>query len=86
MADVLNVECAYSPCSKGAPFADAVIAGIGVSIYRNYDVIKKAVQTGEVSVPDPVSHSRYMDYYNVFRGLYPALKAQFVKLAEARQQ
>jgi xylulokinase len=83
MADILNVECAFAPCSQGAPVGDAILAGVGVGVYKNYDIAGSLVQFGERTSPDPERHSRYMKLYTVFRGLYPALKGQYEELAEA---
>jgi xylulokinase len=62
---------------------NAVAAGVGVGVYKNYEVVKHWVKLGAKSVPNPERHDRYMRLYAVFRDLYPALKDQFVRLAEA---
>jgi xylulokinase len=83
IADILNVECVYAASSKGAPVGDAVVAGVGVGIFRDYLVAKSFIQLGVKTVPDPETHARYMKFYAIFRDLYPALKDLFVRLADA---
>jgi xylulokinase len=83
IADILNVECTFAASSQGAPVGDAVIAGVGVGVFGNYDIVKGLVQCGDKSIPNPENHARYMKLYTVFRGLYPALKKQYLNLAEA---
>ncbi|MFA6239440.1 MAG: FGGY-family carbohydrate kinase [Candidatus Hydrogenedentales bacterium] len=83
IADVLNVECAFAQSSKGAPVGNAVTAGVGVGIYKDYDVVKDWVRLGEHSKPDPETHAKYSKLYAVYRDLYPLLKDQYVNLAEA---
>ena len=83
IADILNVECAFAPSSQGAPVGDAVLAGVGVGIFKNYDLAKNLVHCGEKSTPNPQHHARYMKLYAVYRNLYPALKSQYLDLAEA---
>jgi xylulokinase len=83
IADILNVECAFALSSKGAPVGNAVAAGVGVGIYKNYDVVKDWVELGEHSVPNPENTARYRKLYDIYRDLYPALKEYYVKLAEA---
>jgi xylulokinase len=83
IADILNVECAFAPSSQGAPAGDAVLAGVGVGILKEYDLLKGRVVYGDNSIPNPANHARYMKLYAVFRSLYPALKNQYVDLAEA---
>ena len=83
IADILNVECAFALSSKGAPVGNAVAAGVGVGIYKDYDVVKDWVELGEHSVPNPENTARYRKLYDIYRDLYPALKEYYVKLAEA---
>ena len=83
IADILNVECAFALSSKGAPVGNAVAAGVGVGIYKDYDVVKDWVELGEHSVPNPENTARYRKLYDIYRDLYPALKEHYVNLAEA---
>ena len=83
IADILNVECAFAMSSKGAPVGNAVCAGVGVGIYKNYDVVKDWVTLGEHSVPNEANNRLYQKLYRVYRDLYPALKDYFVQVAEA---
>jgi xylulokinase len=85
IADILDVECVYAQSSKGAPVGNAVAAGVGVGIYPNYDVVKQWVQLGERHRPNPEHHARYRKLYAVYRDIYPLLKEQFVRLADALQ-
>ena len=84
IADILNVECVYAASSKGAPVGDAVVAGVGVGIFKDYQVAKSFIQPGVQAVPDPENHAQYMKFYTIFRDLYPALKDLYVRLGEAR--
>jgi len=83
ISDILDVDCVFAQSSKGAPVGDAVAAGVGVGIYRDYDVVKDWVRLGDRTTPNPESHARYRKLYEVYRGLYPALKDHYVRLAES---
>jgi xylulokinase len=83
IADILNVECVFATSSKGAPVGNAVAAGVGVGIFKNYDVVKDWVQLGPKTVPNPENRELYMKLYTIFRDLYPALKQHYVEVAEA---
>jgi ribulokinase len=85
IADILNVECVFATSSKGAPVGNAVAAGVGVGIYKDYDVVKDWVRLGDVHKPDPGTHRRYDKLYRIYRDLYPALKDFYVRLAEAQR-
>jgi xylulokinase len=83
IADILNVECTFAISSKGAPVGNAVCAGVGVGIYKNYEMVKDWVTLGEHSIPNPDNYALYQKLYPLYRALYPALKDFFVRLAEA---
>jgi len=83
IADILNVECAYLTEAKGAPVGNAVCAGVGVGVYKDYSVVKDWVEVGEVAKPDPKRHEDYSRFYQIYRDLYPILKDHYVRLAEA---
>ncbi|MBI5091379.1 MAG: FGGY-family carbohydrate kinase [Candidatus Hydrogenedentes bacterium] len=83
ISDVLNIECVFATSSKGAPVGNAVAAGVGVGIFKNYDVVRDWVSYGPKTIPDPETNARYRKLYAIYRDLYPAVKDQFVRLAEA---
>jgi xylulokinase len=83
ISDILNVECVFAVSSKGAPIGNAVAAGVGVGIFKSYDVVKDWVQLGPKTVPNLENRGLYMKLYSIFRDLYPAVKEQFVRVAEA---
>ena len=83
IADILNVEGVFAETSGGAPVGNAVAAGVGVGVFKDYNVVKDWVKLGAKSVPNPERHERYMRLYAVFRDLYPALKDHFVEVAKA---
>jgi xylulokinase len=83
IADILNVECSLAESSRGAPVGNAVAAGVGVGVFKDYNIVKDWVKLGVKSVPDPERHEQYMRLYAIFRDLYPALRDYFVHLAEA---
>lgn len=85
IADILNIECVFAVSSKGAPVGNAVAAGVGVGIYKSYDVVKDWVQYGQRTSPNPSNNARYRKLYSIYRDLYPALKDFYVRLAEALQ-
>lgn len=83
IADVFGVECEYASSSKGAPMGNAVVAGVGVGIYKNYDIVTEWVEHGNRSIPNAENNARYKKLYTIYRDLYPALKEYFVHLSEA---
>jgi len=83
IADILNIECVFATSSKGAPVGNAVAAGVGVGIYKDYDVVKDWATYGDKTTPTPENGELYNKLYAVYRDLYPAVKKSFVDVAEA---
>jgi xylulokinase len=83
VADVLNVECVYAHSSKGAPMGNAVIAGVGVGVYKDYAMVKDRLEIGDRATPIPENVSRYQKLYAIYRDLYPSLKEHFVTLSDS---
>jgi xylulokinase len=82
VADILNVECVFAESSKGAPVGNAVMAGVGVGIYKDYTVVKNWVELGDRSVPNPENVALYKKFHSMYRDLYAALKEYYVRLAD----
>ena len=84
IADVLDVPVAYMRESKGAPVGNAIIAGVGTGVFKDYDIAKKWMKVTDHNSPIKENHEKYMDLYKVYQKLYPHLKTDFEELAELR--
>jgi xylulokinase len=81
-ADVLGLPVKLPATSVGAPFGDAILAGLGVGVYKNAaQVIQEAVHIREQYTPNPDHHAAYSAIYPVFRSLYDHLKPDFEQAA-----
>ena len=80
LADILNVDCVFARSSKGAPVGNAVAAGVGVGIFKDYDIVKEWVELGDRSTPIAENNALYRKLYAIFRDLYPDLKDHFVRM------
>ncbi len=83
-ADVLGLPVALPETSVGAPFGDAVLAGMGLGWYPD----PRAALAGLVRVrgryePDPARHARYGELYAIYRSVYEHVKGDFDALARA---
>ncbi len=80
LADVFNSEIALVNITEGAAYGAALLAGVGAGVYTNVE--DACAQT--IRVTDSVTQGKnvavYQDYYQVYRGLYPALKDSFEKV------
>lgn len=84
VADVLDVPVAYMKESKGAPAGNAIIAGVGTGVFKDYTIAKKWVRVTDRSEPIKENHDKYGKMHQVYQKLYPHLKADFEELSKLR--
>lgn len=82
LANVLNVSLVTVNTTEGAAYGAALLAGVGVGAWADVDAACAATitVTGEVA-PQPGEAATYQAVYDLYRGLYPALKPTFHALA-----
>jgi xylulokinase len=81
-ADVLNRPLHLPAAATGAPLGDAIVAAAAVGLYPSVEAaVAGMVTPGAVYQPQPEVAGRYDTLYQVYRGLYPALKDSFRRLA-----
>ena len=77
LADVFNSEIALVNITEGAAFGAALLAGVGAGVYANVeDACARTIHVTD-SVTQGENVQVYDDFYQVYRGLYPALKDSF---------
>ncbi len=77
-ADVLGLPILLPEASVGAPFGDALLAGMGVGLYPDLlQTIRESVRIRQRFEPNPDAHQRYDAIYPLFRSLYQHLREDF---------
>jgi xylulokinase len=76
-SDILNLELTYMKNAKGAPMGNAINAGVGVGLFKNYDVAKEFIAIDKIHKPDPGVHKVYESYYKLYRKLYEDNKGNY---------
>ncbi|HIE44206.1 MAG TPA: carbohydrate kinase, partial [Candidatus Omnitrophica bacterium] len=82
ISNILKAECAYIKECRGAPAGNAINAGVGVGIFKNYHVVKDWLTITDKIKPDPKLHKFYNKIYQIYRQLYPVLKKHYKELAK----
>jgi xylulokinase len=60
---------------EATPLGAAILAGIGIGLYRNeQDAFEQVYKPGRTYHPDAQLTSRYAEWYQIYRQLYPVLK------------
>ncbi len=88
IADVTGCVVSLPEETEGAAFGGALVAGYGVGLYENIETaIQQTVKIRRgVCMPDPKNHALYKEMYEIYKGLYPALKQTFARLGELREK
>jgi len=74
-ADVVGMPIEAPEISEATTLGAAILAGIGVGLYRNeQDAFDTVYKPGRVYEPDPTSTAKYAGLFEVFKQVYPALK------------
>ena len=87
ISDVLNIPCAWRRESKGAPVGNAIAAGVGVGIFKDYSIAKKwagETKKEDTTIPNLKNNQVYMKYYDIYRELYDNNKDLFQRLADIK--
>jgi xylulokinase len=82
-ADVLGRPIRLPRAATGAPLGDAMAAAVGVGLHPSLEAaVAQMVEPGTEFHPQPELAARYDALYQIYVGLYPALKASFQALAQ----
>ena len=84
ITDVFDVPTVLLERRTGAPFGDAILAGVATGIFADFGVARQWATTVEPMEPDRAAHARYMESFALFKQVYQDLKADFVALARLR--
>lgn len=81
-ADILQLPIRLPGTAVGAPWGDALAAGVGVGVYPSFaEAIRRVVHIEREFKPEAALAAPYDALYRVYRELYPALQQSFRNLA-----
>jgi xylulokinase len=74
-ADVVGKPIQAPELDEAVPLGAAILAGIGVGIYKNeQDAYDQVYKPGQVYEPDGKLNSQYAEWFKTFEKVYPALR------------
>lgn len=86
ITDVFNIPTVLVKRRTGAPYGDAILAGVATGHFPDFSVAKKWTEYEGEMQPDPATHKLYMEYFELYKELYNSLKTSFKKLAALRNK
>ncbi len=86
ITDVFDIPTVLVKSRVGAPFGDAVLAGVASGIFKDFSIAKEKTEYVDRMEPDKKNHELYMDYFKVYKSVYNNLKNDFVELDKLRNK
>ena len=86
ITDVFNVPTVLLKRRTGAPFGDAIMAGVATGVFEDYSVAKEWAEYVDQMDPIPGHHEQYMEYFALYKSIYEHVKSDFQTLARLRGQ
>lgn len=82
ITDVFNCPTVMVENRVGAPYGDALLAGISIGMFKDFSIAKeKAVYVSPME-PNAEVHRMYMEYFKLYKELYGHVKQDFRTLAD----
>lgn len=82
IADVLDTEIATLSTTEGAPLGAAILAAVGTKQFSSVEeACGKMLSIDCVTAPISANVSTYIEFYEVYKGLYASLKSSFDKIS-----
>jgi len=81
VCDMLGVPCVFMKEARGAPFGNALIAGVGSGVFKDFSVAKQWTEVGASHQPDPANTALYREMFPIYRNIYEDIKRNYQDLA-----
>ena len=85
ITDVFNIPIALVKRRTGAPFGDAVLAGVATGVFDDFSIVKEWAEYVDPMEPNAENHERYMAYFERYKKIYEHVKDDFQELARLRE-
>ena len=80
ISDVCDVDTMFMDGAQGAPFGDAVLAGVGLGVFPDFRIIKRRLQYSDRAQPDPANERLYGKFFDIYQGLYQSVRPHYDEL------
>ncbi len=83
VADVFGVPVARMEDGGGAPLGNALIAGVGSGVFKDYSVVSDWVgEYTDINEPNMANHEIYMELFGVYKEVYKGVKSQYPVMSD----
>ena len=86
LSDVYGLKISPDNSGKGASLGAAILAGCAAGIYDSVrEGCRRAVRLEKEILPDMKKREKYLEFYGIYKSLYPVLKGAFKSLSEVKK-
>lgn len=82
ICDIVNVSMSIPEVQMGASYGDAIMAGVGVGLYKDLSEVTGRIRHGTVIHPQGEMHQKYQPQYAIYRDLYTQTRELMHRLAD----
>lgn len=86
VCDMLEAPAVFMKNTNGAPFGNAVLAGVATGVFKDFSVTKDWSEVEDLTEPIEKNSEIYRKYYKIFAELYERNKDLYVELASIRDE
>jgi len=86
ITDIFDTPTVLVKRRTGAPFGDAILAGVATGIFKDFSVAKDWTEYIDPMEPNKQNHELYMDYFQLYKNLYNNVKENYKSLANLRKK
>jgi xylulokinase len=86
ISDVFNAPIVLVKRRTGAPFGDAILAGVATGVFQDFSVAKEWAEYVEPMEPNEAHHRLYLEHFQLYKQIYEHVKGDFRELARLRDR
>jgi ribulokinase len=86
ITDVFDAPTVLVKRRTGAPFGDAILAGVVTGVLKGFTVAKEWVEYVDLMEPNQGNHEQYLEYFTLYKQIYEHVKGDFRALADLRSR
>jgi len=86
ITDIFNMPTVLVKRRTGAPYGDAILAGVATGIFKDFSVAREWTEYIDPMEPNTKNNQLYMDHFQLYKELYGHVKEDYKKLASLRQK
>jgi xylulokinase len=85
VTDVFNVSTVLTERKTGAPFGDAILAGVATGYLKDFSICKKWAKYIDKLEPGKENNRIYMEYFSLYKKIYEHIKQDYRELSRLRE-